>query len=853
MGLFLNPRTIRFMRIGIFFLLFFALEISNAQIDTTRTDFQDTASVNGAANRLPVFTTSAGDLDADMESQDVSSVLQSSRDVFTATAGFSFSNARFRIRGYSSEYQSVFINGINVNNSETGFASWSAWGGLNDVTRFMEVRTGIAASRVAFGNVGGYANIETSASSYKKGSRFSYALSNRMYRHRAMFTHSTGLMENGWAITASGSVRYANQGYLPGTSFEAFSYYLSVDKKLNDKHLLSLVGFGSPIKQGRMGFATQEAMNLAGTNYYNPFWGYQDGVVRNSRISNTHKPMIMLSHVYSMGGHGKITTSLYSSFGRGGVTNLNWYDAKNPTPDYYRYLPSYFKDNPAAFASQTALWENDVNVRQINWDQLYFANSKNLFYATNVNGIAGNNVTGKRAKYIVEENRNDSREFGFNVIYNKRFGKMFVSAGANGSIYRSHNYKVMNDLLGADFWLDYDQFAPETADNIDAAQNNLDNPNRLIKVGDKFGYDYFLNMSNAEVWAQAEYSIKKFDFYAGATVSSNAFWRTGNIRNGKFPQDSKGDSEKKQFLNYGVKGGATYKLTGRHYFSLNGMFNTRPPDARNSFISPRTRNDFVNNLKSEEILSADVNYLIRFPNLKARFTYYHTQIKNITYMRTYFHDDFNSFVNFAMTGLNQLNQGVEIGVQGTVFTSFTLSGVLAYGQNLYTSRPLAEITRDNSDQMLASNRVIYLKNYHVGNTPEFASNFAIKYSGKKFWWVSAGINYYQNAWVEVNPDRRTEEALKKYFAEDPQVSKILDQQKLPSNYTIDISGGKSFKVMKKYYLNVNATVNNLLNNTNFITGGNEQLRYDATNIDKFPTKYSYALGLNYFLMIGFSF
>ena len=94
-----------------------------AQTDSTQNNSIDTAR---QANQIPVFSTNGGDLDAEQESQDMSALLQSSRDVYTATAGFYWGQARYRIRGYSGENQIVMINGVPVNSLETGMASWTS-------------------------------------------------------------------------------------------------------------------------------------------------------------------------------------------------------------------------------------------------------------------------------------------------------------------------------------------------------------------------------------------------------------------------------------------------------------------------------------------------------------------------------------------------------------------------------------------------------------------------------------------------------------------------------------------------------------------------------------------------------
>ena len=131
-----------------------------------------------------------------------------------------------------------------------------------------------------------------------------------------MLTHSTGLMPNGWAITASGSYRWSEEGYVEGTYFSGASYFLSVEKKINSKHSFGLVGFGAPTVQGRSGIAVQEAFDLTGDNYYNPYWGYQtDGdsgerVKRNARERDNHRPSVFLTHYWTPSKNQALSTTI---------------------------------------------------------------------------------------------------------------------------------------------------------------------------------------------------------------------------------------------------------------------------------------------------------------------------------------------------------------------------------------------------------------------------------------------------------------------------------------------------------------------------------------------------------------
>jgi len=74
---------------------------------------------------------------------------------------------------------------------------------------------------------------------------------------------------------------------------------------------------------------------------------------------------------------------------------------------------------------------------------------------------------------------------------------------------------------------------------IDLAQNDLENPNRKVKVDDVFGYSYDANVNSGNIWGVANYMLNRFDLYAGASYSYTEFWRTGNMKNGRFPENSR--------------------------------------------------------------------------------------------------------------------------------------------------------------------------------------------------------------------------------------------------------------------------------------------------------------------------
>ena len=834
---------------------------------TDSTNYEDSVS-----NLIPVFTTSINLLENESQSQDISGLLQSSRDVYVNQAGFNFSAARFRLRGYSSEYTRISFNGIPVNDPENGWTIWAYWGGLNDITRYPENKFGISSSTATFGSIGGYSYISALPSDKKIGTRFSYAATNRSYRNRLMYTYNSGLNNKGWAILASFSSRWSDEGYVSGSSYSSGGYLISIEKRINNQHTLNLVGFGAPTIQGRQGIAVQETYDLTGDPFYNPYWGYQtqaDGSSkkRNARLRDNHKPYITLAHHWRKSKKLNLQTNLYAITGRTGNTNLNWYNAKDPRPDYYKYLPSYLINDQGTLSGNqiitdydqynnlTQLWQqNDPSVTQLDWDGLYNANYNNIYTLNNANG-SGSSYTADRSKYILEEYRLDPRHYGINS-----FGKYLlneystINFGLNISQYKSKNFKVMHDLLGGDFWVDIDQFAERDFTDPNLSQNDLQNINNIIKVGDVFGYNYDIHINKNEAFGEITFDKKHIESFIGLTFSNTSFWRNGHMQNGRFSENSLGESPKQNFINYGTKFGLLYKITGRHLVSLNGTYRTEAPYARNAYVSPRTRDQIVDNLTSIEILSGDINYIIRYPFLKARITGFYTEINDQTWSRSFYHDEYRTFVNYMMTNVDQLFTGIEFGFESNINSSLQLSGAFTTGDYLFNSNPVATITRDNSQEMIAENKNIYLRNFKIGGMPQTASTIGIKYNAPKYWYAGINYNYFANIYLSPNPDRRTSESVSGYSTTHDQYNEILDQTLLENGDAINLYCGKSWKIYKNNsYLRLNINVNNVLNNTSFRTGGFEQLRYDVTNINRFPNKYGYMYGRTFFIMLSYLF
>ncbi|MDP4282452.1 MAG: TonB-dependent receptor, partial [Bacteroidota bacterium] len=321
------------------YLLFFTLSLLLFLPSFTRG--QDTTKTQQYYDNAPEISTITLDLEDENKEQNVSGLLRSSEDIFVSTAGYTFGSMYYRIRGYNSENSEVMINNLSISDAENGRIVWSNWGGLNDAMRNKEVFNCLSPTSYSFSDIGGLTYINTRASQYRKQLKLTYSYTERSYRNRVMLTYSSGLLKNGWAITFSGSRRWSDEGYVKGTFYDAWSYFLGLEKKFGTQHSLALTVFGAPTKRGQQSASVQEAYDLAGSNYYNPNWGYQNGKVRNAKIKNFHEPFFQLSHYWDINDKTKLTTTAGFMFGKDSWSGLTWYNAPDPRPDYYRYLPSY--------------------------------------------------------------------------------------------------------------------------------------------------------------------------------------------------------------------------------------------------------------------------------------------------------------------------------------------------------------------------------------------------------------------------------------------------------------------------------------------------------------------------------
>ena len=762
--------------------------------------------------------------DDEGKGQEQNSATSSSMDEFNKITSFAWSTARYRNRGYSQNYENNYINGMNFMSAERGMFNFSAMGGLNDATRNKETVQAMEASNFTFGNIGNSTNYLMNAYRFAQGWKVGLAGTNRNYKAAVRATYASGVLKNGWAFV--GQIAFRFSPYCPqkgiigeGSDYYSLGAFFSAEKRWKgDKHSLGIVAFANMTSRGQNSALTQEVVDLTGTTYYNPYWGYQDGKMRNSRIVHSFDPTAIVTYEFKPNPAHDLKVGVAGHYSFYSNSAINFYNAPDPRPDYYRNLPSFLWDGQIAYSGSDQLYnkygadadglhygwgnfigadmngknlgegfvgedgnligpsvdekvyntlakewqERNTKTTQLDWDAMYAANKAN-----NVNNPEGS------AHYIQERRHNDIWEVGTNLHYTwSGHEHLKLSVGLEGKASQGLHYKTIDDLLGANQWIDIDPFADrdiaELASNLGLTQTEINvikqndltkGYNKVKHQGDRFGYDYSMNVMSESLWFQNEWSFNEIDFYYGIKETYSSMRRNSSMINGReaylcqlaFSQYGYTQMDKvleecskylgrdadyfvdhfnngvlqgvapgtvwhgnqHSFLDPAAKIGFTYKINGRNHIKFNAMAQTMAPLARVSYISPRIHDRVVENIythdnaknlkdyyaANEKSVGGDITYEFNYPIVRGRVTAYYTRFWNGTELNGYYDDDAQTFVNQVLTGLNRRHCGVEAAASVKLGTYFTLSGALAIGDYRYMSDALSVTSAENGMEM----------------------------------------------------------------------------------------------------------------------------------------------------------
>ena len=809
--------------------------------------------------------------DEDDNTQGIAALTGANDDIFYNTASYNFGPMYFRYRGYDSQYQAVYINGVQMNDLVRGRFNFSSLLGMTSRGfRNKTTAIGLSASNYGYGDLGGAVNYNTTTDLYAPGFNGSVAFTNSNYLMRGMVTYSTGLNAKGWAFTVSAIGRYAKEGVIDGTFYNSGGLFLSIEKYINANNQLVFTAWGGPTQRATATGTYQEVYDLLDDNLYNPNWGWYQGKKRASRITETYDPTAMLNWLYKKGSTS-VNTALAVSYNYYNRSALQYYKANDPNPTYYRYLPSYYLDddgNPTAQSEYyTWLWQNDQSFSQINWDNLYQVNALN-----NYTNLSLPESSKQGASYILENRINTTLNLKFNTYINTRINNfMSLQGGASFAYANSANYKTVRDLLGGEFWIDIDPFSDRditlAPDNLVNNFNYPDPYHHEVRKGDKFGYDYDLVAVQAGLWAQNVVTLPKWDINYGFKLNYTNFYRKGFMDNGRArgtgDLGSMGKSSHHGFLTGAAKVGLTYKLDGRNQFLVQAEYGTRAPLADNSFIAPRVKNTAVQGLEAQRDFSADASYVWNYRRFRGTLTAYYTQIDHAMERTGFYDEQYNTYAIFALQGVKRVYKGVELGMAYKITPSLTATFAGTYARFQYKNNPMGTRSFENGLHPDVT-QTVYLKNFYVGSTPQAQANLGIDWAAPKNWFFGINGTYQGDAYVNLSPayhealpgmatylqgNGYTDAEIQEYIKD------FSGQDKLDGQFTLNLSIGKALYLRNGLSLNFNLNVNNVLNNRDVVTYAYQQGRVDTKtyNRSQYPNRYQYAQGIRAFLNVGVRF
>ncbi len=678
--------------------------------------------------------------------QEFPEILKSTPSVYATKEAGGFGDGRINMRGFDSNNIGVLINGVPVNDMENGRVYWSNWAGLSDVTQTMQVQRGLGASRLAISSVGGTINIVTQSTDREKGGTVFYGFGNDGYERRSV-TLSTGMMDNGWAITALGG-RTTGKGFVNGAEFDGWSYFLNVSKKVSDRHVLSLTAFGAPQwhNQRWPRQLIQTWREHPDGIRYNPSVGIKNGERFNSSFNQYHKPQVSLNHFWSITPETTLSTAAYVSISSGGGRRIlgpdsDWlqYDRNDGTPiegvtkltpNGYLDFDAVMEENKNAELGSTAIvgmsvnehdWYGMLSTLQTEMDNIKLTGGLDLryyrgYHYQKITDLLGgshyqnfSNVNRSREVRLQEEDKvsyHDMGEVGWAGLfaqaeYISDDYSAFISGTVSNTSYRRHDY-----------FLYYDEDSPERINLQQEADEYLQQATQAELEGDTIAYDDFMSEYNSIMGRTAMQSQK---------------------------------SDWIDFTAYSLKGGMNYNISEYHNVFLNGGYFTRAPFFRFAFVGfTNTINQEVNH---ERVVSSEIGYGLRTPMVAANLILYRTEWLDKALVR-----NMGQGVIANITGLDALHQGIELDFTLRPTEKMQITGMFSYGDWYWQDDLIAEVYDD--EQVFIDSIEVYAADLRVGNSAQTTAAIGISYEVLPNLRLNFDGNYYDRLFADFNVEDR---------------------------------------------------------------------------------------------------
>ncbi len=419
----------------------------------------------------------------------------------------------------------------------------------------------------------------------KKGGTAWYGLGNDNSMNYGI-SFSTGLMKNGWAVTFLGSRKTGN-GYIQGTEYQSYNYFLNVSKRINEKNQISLTVTGAP--QTHYKRSNNDGLTIAGwqeaANYmpkgqayrYNPTYGLGlNGERKASQYNYYNKPVAMLNHTWQINHKSSLSSVVYASLGTGGGTGGQGAQIGTSSQTYYNYW--YGSSN--GVLNWKTITNNGVTYSLRHGNGMFAYDQIQLMNQNSTNG----------ALMVMSNSVNNHRWFGGVSNYkNELTENLSITAGVDIRYYYGEHTNEISDLYNGAYFIDYYRQANNNTRTFATEAEKLAYQRQKLGVGDVIYRDWDSRIWQEGVYAQAEYQMldKQLTFVLAGAANLNTYTRYENF----YVNPSESKSPTKSFFAGNVKAGANYNIDRNNNVYVNGGYITRAPYLQYGvFVSPANSN-----------------------------------------------------------------------------------------------------------------------------------------------------------------------------------------------------------------------------------------------------------------------
>lgn len=765
--------------------------------------------------------------------------LRSSGGMFESNARWSFDFVRYSARGFCSRYATLTVNGVDLSRIITD--DYQLVGQLYSFRALHSILSSSHISDYGASSAAQSDEFSLRATSATARTRMQIAYTEQNYRIKAAL-NSTGQIGSNWYYRLAAERRWGRDRFVEGVFSDIWRLGLSLDRTFANNSAISISLLAAPEQKGLRQACVAETFELTGDNYYNPSWGLWNGKVRNSRVRRSFVPLTVVTFDARAGAHTSMSISVAARHGKRSVSGLAWFDATNPSPDYYTSLPSYF-DSEDIRQSVAQAWEQrDKRITQVDWNELCIRNR----------------LSSASCIYLVQERVEQITDLNAAANFRTTGSERFeFDYGVQLRQSNKRQFKLATDLLGGSGFADVDQYLIDDEYFGQKTANNTLQPDRRIVCGDRFGYDYSILEHGGHAYGVIRYRQGRGSVDIGATVGTLTMQRAGHYRKELFGDNSFGRSAKIRFAPYSFKLTADYALSVRNRIGLTLNGQTIAPNHEDVFLSPESNNLTVQGIVPEKILSAQVDWNIYLGPVEAEVSAYFLRSNNRSTIRSYWDDVASEYCQMIIGSMDRTAAGVELGARIDLLPRVQMLLLASASRYRYADDACYRLLRNNDAEAIVTDGVVMLNGFAADLSPERIASCRFSYSEPFGWQLSLSANYAARRYVEPNPTRRT--ARVAALASSPEhLTAMMQQERLPDAFTLDLHVARAFTVRQSSFY-VSLSVNNLLDNRSIVYYGYEQMRLrrsgvkPAVNYMPMESKYTYSYPRNIYLSISYSF